>query len=260
MYAPLSDALNYGLECLSEIHVEGLPEFKDHIVFVPSDKDATSDRDLEGSLFEPEVVLMRFTTACDLLKIKVTRSLSVSWFVSKIPRTTPERHPQADPTYRIGWKDILSPVEVKQYSSRKWPILEIFVNGAASITKKDADEELATPRNLDPETSSCISESRTRKIPTLVYGHVTENRTVVASKSGRSNKRSVTDAEISSETSIANKRQNRGPSRPHSDQTETYAGEKLSSSYSISHTLNLLFQGKSPDACVGFKEFTQPAR
>jgi len=56
------------------------------------------------------------------------------------------------------------------------------------------------------------------------------------------------------------KRQNRGPSRPHSDQTETYAGEKLSSSYSISHTLNLLFQGKSKDAFVEFKEFTQPAR
>ena len=255
MYAPLSDALNYGLERLSEIDVDGLPEFKDHIVFVPSDKDVTTDRDLEGSLFEPEVALMRFTTACDLLKIKVTRSLSVSRFVSKIPKTTPERHPQADPTYRIGWKDILSPVEVKQNWSRKWPILETFANDAASIAKKDADGELGTSRNPDSGTSS------TSKIPTLFYGHVTENRTVVASKSGRSNKRSATDAEISSGTpSTANKRQNRGPSRPHSDQTETYAGEKLSSSYSISHTLNLLFQGKSKDACVEFKEFTQPAR
>jgi len=175
MYAPLSDALNYGLECLSEIHVDGLPEFKDHIVFVPSNKDATSDCDLEGSLFEPEVALMRFTTACDLLKIKVTRSLSVSRFVSKVPKTTPERHPQTDPTYRIGWKDILSPVEVKQYSSRKWPILETFVNGTASIAKEDADGELATSQNPDPETSSDITESRTRKIPTLVYGRVTEN-------------------------------------------------------------------------------------
>jgi len=175
MYAPLSDALNYGLERLSEIDVDGLPEFKDHIVFVPSDKDVTTDRDLEGSLFEPEVALMRFATACDLLKIKVTRSLSVSRFVSKIPKTTPERHHQADPTYRIGWKEILSPVEVKQYSSRKWPILETFVIGTASITKKDADEELATSRNPDPETSSDISESRTRKIHTLVHGRVTEN-------------------------------------------------------------------------------------
>ena len=56
MYAPLSDALNYGLEALSGIEVAGLPKFQSHIVFVPLDENDPLDapgveravRDLHG--------------------------------------------------------------------------------------------------------------------------------------------------------------------------------------------------------------------
>jgi len=186
MYAPLSNALNYGLERLSKIDVEGLPKFEDHIVFVPSEKGMRSDCDPEGPLFEPDVVLMKLATACDFRKIKLTRGLSVSQFVGKISKRTVSKvtpsvqvakngPPQIASIHRTGWEDILSGVEVKRNSKRKWPILETFTNEVTSITNKDADEELFTSRNPDRGTSSDISESQTRKVPALVYDYTTEN-------------------------------------------------------------------------------------
>jgi len=282
MYAPLSNALNYGLERLSKIDVEGLPKFGDHIVFVPSDEGVKSDRDLEGSLFKPDIALMKLSTACDFRKIKGTRGLSVSRFVSKIPKeATPKRRPpkadpsthvakddlsknnppQATPSFLISWKDILSAVEVKRISGKKWPKLETFTDEVVSPVNKDADEEPTTSRNPDRETPSDISESQTRKISALVSGRTTEDRTVTTSKSGKSKKRSAADAGISSVAqSIASKRQNRGPRLGYLNQTGTYAGEKLSDSCSVSHALNLLFQGESQDVCAGFKRFTRLAR
>lgn len=195
VYAQLSDALNYGLECLSEIDVEGLPEFEDHIVFVPSNEGVTSDWELESLLSKPDVALMRLVTACDFRGIKDTKGLTVSQFVSKIPEeTTSKRHlpnassstrvaktepsksnpSQTVPAYRVGWKDILSAVEVKR-NPKKLPILETFTDEVASVADMDTDEEPATSRNPDHGTPSEISESQTRKIPALVYGHATEN-------------------------------------------------------------------------------------
>jgi len=88
MYAPLLDALNLGLDALSEIEVNGLPKFQNRILFVPLDEGVTSYRDLEGYLFKPDIVLMPLTTACDFLEVKGTRSLRVSQPVSKIPKKT----------------------------------------------------------------------------------------------------------------------------------------------------------------------------
>ena len=190
MYAPLSNALNYGLERLSKINVEGLPKFEDHIVFVPSDKGVRSDRDLVGSLFKPDIVLMRLVAACDFRNIKLTRGTSVSQFISRIPsgiisKAAPsaqvaksgpsENNPQIAPIYRIGWKDILSAVEVKRDSRRKWPTLETFTDEVTSITNKDADEESFTSGNPERGTSSGISESLTSKISAFVYDYTTEN-------------------------------------------------------------------------------------
>jgi len=191
MYAPLSNALNYGLERLSKINVEGLPKFEDHIVFVPSDKGVRSERDLLGSLFKPDIVLMRLVAACDFRNIKLTRGTSVSQFISRIPSGTiskaapsvqvaksgPSENnpPQIAPIYRISWKDILSAVEVKRDSRRKWPTLETFTDEVTSITNKDADEESFTSGNPDRGTSSGISESLTSKIPASIYNYTTEN-------------------------------------------------------------------------------------
>jgi len=114
----------------------------------------TSDRDPEGSSFKPDVVLMPLAAACDFYNVKDTRSLNVSDFVGKIPekirpkmgppeaiplknvskkypprKNTPkENYPKTAPSYNIGWKDILSTVEVKQGSKGNWPKPGDFTN------------------------------------------------------------------------------------------------------------------------------------
>jgi len=81
-YGPLSNTLNYGLECLWEIDVDGVPERSDRIVFVPWDEDMPSDRVINGSLFRPDVILI-FATACDFRGITDKDDLMVSHFVDK---------------------------------------------------------------------------------------------------------------------------------------------------------------------------------
>lgn len=184
MYAPLSDALNFGLEALSKIEVDGLPKFQNHIVFVPLDEGVTSDRDQEGSLFKPDLALMLLTTARDLRKIKDTRSLTVSQFISKIPKkirskmgppkTIPSKNvprnaqPKTSPPYRICWKDILSAVEVKRDPKANWPTLGDFTNVVPSIVDSGSDEQLLRSQTPDPETSSDVSLAQTREVHPLV--------------------------------------------------------------------------------------------
>jgi len=185
MYAPLSDALNLGLEALSKIEVDGLPNFQNHIVFVPLDEGVISDRDQDGSLFKPDLALMRLTTACEFRKIKDTRSLTVSQFVDKIPKkarstmgppktvpskNVPKNAPPKNnppPSYRIRWKDILSAVEVKRGSKANWPTLGDFTV-VSPILDLGSDEQLLRSRTPDPETSSDVSQSQTREIHALV--------------------------------------------------------------------------------------------
>ena len=187
MYAPLSDALNHGLEALSEIEVVGLPKFQNHIVFVPLDERVRSNRGLEGSSFKPDIVLMSLVTACDFRKIKNAETLQVSQFVSKIPkkvskmappRTTakapsknvpPQNNtPKAPPSDRICWKDILSAVELKRGRNTQWPALGNFTDTIPAITHEDSDEALLGSQNPDPETPSDISTSQTCRIHTPV--------------------------------------------------------------------------------------------
>ena len=189
MYGPLSDALNLGLEDLSKIEVDGLPKFQDHIVFVPLDEGITSDRDLGGFLFKPDLALMRFATARDFRKMKDTRSLTVSQFVDRIPKKThskmgppktvpsknvPKNAPsknnptKTSPAYNIGWKDILSAVEVKRGRKSNWPTLGGFTDVVSSITDSGSDEQLLRSQTPDPETSSDVSQSQTCEIHVLV--------------------------------------------------------------------------------------------
>ena len=189
MYASLSDALNLGLECLSKIEVDGLPEFQNHIVFVPLDERVTSDRDLEGSLFKSDLALMSFTTACDFRKIKGTRSLTVSQFINKIPKkahskmglpktlnsknvpkNAPYKNnpPNSSLSYRIGWNEIFSAVEVKRGSKINWPTLGDFTDVVPTIVVLGSDEQLLHSQTPDPGTSSDISQSQTREIHAIV--------------------------------------------------------------------------------------------
>ena len=191
MYAPLSAALNLGLEDLSKIDVDGLPKFQNHIVFVPLDEGVTSDRDQPGSSFKPDLALMSLTTACDFRKIKDTRSLKVSQFIDKIPTKArsemgpPETPPskkipknapsksnvlKTSPSHHIGWKDILSVVEVKRGSKKTWPTLGDFTDDDLPIINSGPDEELIQSQTPNPETSSDVSQSQTREIHALADG------------------------------------------------------------------------------------------
>ena len=191
MYAPLSAALNLGLEDLSKIDVGGLPKFQNHIVFVPLDEGVTSDRDLDGSLFKPDLALMSLTTACDFRKIKDTRSLKVSQFIDRVPtktrskmgppKTPPSKNipkntppksniPKTSPSHRIGWKDILCAVEVKRGRKKTWPTFGDFTNEAPLTIDSGPDEELLQAQTPNPETSSDVSQSQTREIHALADG------------------------------------------------------------------------------------------
>jgi len=166
MYGPLSDALNYGLECLSNIEVDGLPKFGDNIVFVPWDEGMPSDRALKGSMFKPDVVLMSFATACDSRGITDRKNLRVSQFVDEIPKKAP-----AVSSNRIGWKNVLSAVEVKRDPQTKWPAMDNFTDEVPQITDEGLDDELFQLPSPDPETSLDVStsQSQTRKVHPLVY-------------------------------------------------------------------------------------------
>ena len=176
MYAPLSGALNLGLEGLSKIEVDGLPKFQDHIVFIPLDEGVTFDRVLEGSSFKPGVALMLFTTACAFCNVKGTRHLKVSEFIDKIPgrgshNNSPRNSPKAAPSYHIGWKDILSAVAVKRDPDVRWPTPGNFTDTIVPIIDDGSDMQLLQSRTPSPETSDVSqSQSQTRKIHALVGG------------------------------------------------------------------------------------------
>ena len=267
MYAPLSDALNYGLERLSEIDVDGLPKFETHIVFVPLDEGVASDRDLEGSMFKPDLALMSPAAACNFRKVE--ESLTLSESIGKTPEKTPskegpskaapskntppENPPKVVPSSRPSWKDILSAVEVKR-DSTNWPVLGDFMDGVPPIVDGGMDDQLLLTRDPDPVTFPSLKHVR---FTPLLTSTPLKNCTVVTSKSGGSKKRTATDAGISSGVpSAGTKRQRRPPTQPLLTQAGIYAGEKLSDSCSNSHTLNLLIQGRAKDVCTWFTQLT----
>jgi len=187
MYAPLSGILNLGLEMVSNIEVDGLPKFQNHIVFIPLDQRVASNRDVAGSLFKPDVILISLGTACDFFKIKYTRSLSVSDFVNRIvslrksapsknakgqpknkppgnpPKTVP---PRAPPSAPIAWENILLNIEVKRLST-KWPELVDFTATIPPITNKGPGEQ-HPPQGPNSETLSGTFGARTCKTQPFV--------------------------------------------------------------------------------------------
>jgi hypothetical protein len=263
MYKPFSEALNYALEKLSEINVDGLPEFEKHIVFVPLDEGVESDRDLEGSLFKPDIIIMSFDAACRFRNVRDTRTLTVSQFISKIPpKASTKKGSKANSSSRVGWKDVLSAVEMKRGPKEEWPLLGHFSENVPQIVSEGMDEQLLQPRNADPATPSDVSQSQTRKIHTLAYECTAEGDcTVVTSKSAGSKKRTASEAGISSGIPSTDSKQQWGhPKQSLLDQSGTYAGEKLSDSHTTSHVINLLVQGENLDIRVQSTQLTQPGR
>ena len=119
MYLPFAEALNDALERLSGIQVDGLPDFKTHIAFVPCDKGVPSDRDSSGSTFKPDIVLMPIQDARKLYGLDQLHTPAVSKFISEIKGKI-----SSDFT---GWDTILSAVEIKRKVDMSgWAPLETF--------------------------------------------------------------------------------------------------------------------------------------
>ena len=149
IYAPFADAMNYALEHLSKIQVDGLPKFKTPIVFVPCDRNVSSERDSPGTAFKPNLAIMTLKDARELYGLDELDAPKVSEFVSKIPK--------GSPIGSLGWKTILSAVEMKRKRDpRDCPL--------GALESRDVDQQL----DEEPDTS----QPTTCKIDAFPFEHL----------------------------------------------------------------------------------------
>jgi len=152
MYPPLADAMNHALEHLSKIQVDGLPGFKTPIVFVPCDKNISSDRDPPGTAFKPDLAIMTLEDARKLYGLNELDAPKVSEFISKIPK--------GSPINSISWKTILSAIEMKwKRDASDWSPLGASQSQGTQDYDQLLDEELV------------ISQPTTRKIDVFPCEH-----------------------------------------------------------------------------------------
>ena len=152
MYTPFADALNHALEPLSDIQVDGLLEFKAHIMFMPCDMTVASNRDSQGSLFKPDVVIMSLEDTRELHKLDKLDTPKVSEFIDKIMGTS---------CGCVGWNTMLSVVELKRKGS-SWSALQ--GSGSQDSAMQDTDQ----PLDVEPDTSEPV----TCKIDIFLYEHL----------------------------------------------------------------------------------------
>ena len=154
MYHPFAEALNYALERLSEIRVDGLPEFKSHIAFVPCNKGVKSDTQSNGYLVKPDIALMPIRGACEFYGLDQLDVPNVSQFISKIAGSPPSGS--------TNWKTILSAIEVKRKNDVSgWASLpEAFVQQSSQVSiMQDADQGLDETLDDSQPTTRKISLS-----------------------------------------------------------------------------------------------------
>lgn len=115
MYLPLAEAMNYALEQLSHIDIDGLPRFKTHIAFVPCNRRVLSDRDIEGSSFKPDIAIMSIGDAYEFHELNGPDPPPLSEFINTIQGRSPSGV--------VKWKTVLSAIEIKRKKARDWPPL-----------------------------------------------------------------------------------------------------------------------------------------
>jgi len=155
MYVPFAEALNYALELVSNIRVNGLPEFQAHIAFVPCNRKVPSGRELPGSSFKPDLAITSLHDARAFYKLGNLDAPKVSEFVDQIA--------DASPSGFTSWKTILSAVEVKRRRNVSgWASLpEVFDYHDKQVSAvSDADQRLDEKPN--------DSQPTTRKADTLL--------------------------------------------------------------------------------------------
>ena len=154
MYLPFAEALNYALEQLSGIQVDGLPELKSHIAFVPCNKGVKTDGKPRGPALKPDIALMSIRGACEFYELDQLNVPNVSEFISKIAGNPPSGS--------TNWNTILSAVEVKRKSD---------MSGWASLPEAfdRQDREVSVIQDADQQLDEMLDDSQptTRKIRPL---------------------------------------------------------------------------------------------
>jgi hypothetical protein len=154
MYQPFAEALNYALERVSNFQVDGLPELKTHVVFVPCNKRVFSTHKLSESSFKPDLVVMPLPDACKFYGLGGLDAPTISRFSSE---TTGKL-----PSGLISWATVLSAVEVKRKKNISgWAPLGAF-NFQDHKVSVIQDEN----QRLDEEPDT--SQSTTRKMNALL--------------------------------------------------------------------------------------------
>lgn len=151
MYLPLSKALNYALEDLSNIQVDGLPEFRTHIAFVPCNKGVQSDRELSGSAFKPDIALVSVQGAGEPHEFDQPNTPKVSRLISEITGEIPSGSAR--------WKTLLSVVEVKlKKGVSSWAPLGVFKQQDRKVgtVTRDVDQLLDEKLDDSPPTTGKV--------------------------------------------------------------------------------------------------------
>ena len=152
MYQPFTEALNYALEELSRINVDGLPKFKTHIVFAVCDKGVVSNRSLHGSRFKPDIAVLSIEDACEFYKLEQLQANEpqISQFVNGAK--------DKSQSGTLRWSSILSAVEVKRKSKGSWALLKksglqeeqfSVIPGANNLLDEEPDDSQPTTRKTD---------------------------------------------------------------------------------------------------------------
>jgi hypothetical protein len=118
-YLPLSGAMNYALERLSEIEVDGLPEFKNHIAFVPCKERAIqTNRITPGSLFKPDIAIMSIEDAYEFYE--PGRPYAPKRKLCELMNEISQKAPSGS----ASWSTVLSVIEIKRGKAR-WASLGV---------------------------------------------------------------------------------------------------------------------------------------
>ena len=150
---PFAEALNHALEHLSDIQINGLPEFKTHIAFVPCNEEPPFDRDSSGSSLEPDILLMSIQDARKFYELDQLDTPTVSQFISEIAGKS-----HCDFT---SWKAVLSAVAIE------W---DGGISGWASLeVSSQQDRKVGPTRDVSQRIDEKVDDSRhtTRKINLL---------------------------------------------------------------------------------------------
>ena len=146
MYFPFAEAMNYALELSSDIEVDGLPQFKNHIAFVPCNKGVQSDRIAPGSSFKPDLALMSLTDAWELHGFDPNEAPKLSELIEAVEK--------APPPGSINWKTFLSAIEMKRMNA-ELPPLGVFDRPETQVSIIPEGGQRLDGKPDDPPPMTC---------------------------------------------------------------------------------------------------------